>query len=98
MCRNITELRGLEPPATQEEIEAAAYQFVRKITGVTKPTGATAEDMRAVVARDRVTSRTICSSGSLPAGNLRRPCRRCAARRCGPAWASNRSRREHVVR
>jgi hypothetical protein len=48
MCRNITELRGLEPPATQEEIEAAAYQFVRKITGVTKPTGATAEDMRAV--------------------------------------------------
>ena len=30
------------------EIEAAAYQFVRKITGVTKPTGATAEDMRAV--------------------------------------------------
>jgi len=48
MCRNITELRGLEPPATQEEIEAAAYQFVRKITGVTKPTGATADDMRAV--------------------------------------------------
>ena len=33
MCRNITELRGLEPPATEEEIEAAAYQFVRKITG-----------------------------------------------------------------
>src|SRR5436309_9382850 len=48
MCRNITELRGLEPPATQEEIEAAAYQFVRKITGVTKPTGATADDMEAV--------------------------------------------------
>jgi hypothetical protein len=48
MCRNITELRGLEPPATQEEIEAAADQFVRKITGVNKPTGATAEDMRVV--------------------------------------------------
>src|SRR5438552_16954293 len=48
MCRNITELRGLEPPATEEEIEAAAYQFVRKITGVTKPTGATADDMEAV--------------------------------------------------
>jgi hypothetical protein len=47
MCRNITELRGLEPPATEEEIEAAAYQFVRKITGVTKPTGAVADDMRA---------------------------------------------------
>ena len=48
MCRNITELRGLEPPATDEEIEAAAYQFVRKITGVTKPAGAVADDMHAV--------------------------------------------------
>ncbi|MDQ6852761.1 MAG: DUF2277 domain-containing protein [Actinomycetota bacterium] len=37
MCRNITELRGLEPPATSEEIEAAAKQYVRKVTGVTRP-------------------------------------------------------------
>jgi len=37
MCRNITELRGLEPPATREEIEAAARQYIRKVTGVTKP-------------------------------------------------------------
>jgi hypothetical protein len=37
MCRNITELRGLEPPATREEIEAAASQYVRKVTGVTRP-------------------------------------------------------------
>ena len=37
MCRNITELRGLEPPATPEEIEAAAQQFIRKVTGITKP-------------------------------------------------------------
>ncbi|MGZ4691197.1 MAG: DUF2277 domain-containing protein [Acidimicrobiia bacterium] len=37
MCRNITELRGLEPPATREEIEAASKQFVRKVTGITKP-------------------------------------------------------------
>lgn len=34
MCRNITTLRGLEPQATPEEIEAAARQFVRKISGV----------------------------------------------------------------
>ncbi len=34
MCRNITTLRGLEPAATPEEIEAAARQFVRKISGV----------------------------------------------------------------
>ena len=37
MCRNITELRGLEPPATREEIEAAARQYVRKVTGVIRP-------------------------------------------------------------
>jgi hypothetical protein len=47
MCRNITELRGLEPPATRDEIEAAAMQFVRKVSGVTRPTGLVAEDMRA---------------------------------------------------
>ncbi len=34
MCRNITTLRGLEPEATPEEIEAAARQYVRKVSGV----------------------------------------------------------------
>lgn len=34
MCRNITTLRGLEPVATGEEIEAAARQYVRKVSGV----------------------------------------------------------------
>lgn len=43
MCRNITTLRGLEPPATDEEIVAAALQFVRKVTGVTKVSDATRE-------------------------------------------------------
>jgi hypothetical protein len=37
MCRNITELRGLEPPATREEIEAAARQYVRKVSGISRP-------------------------------------------------------------
>jgi hypothetical protein len=41
MCRNITTLRGLEPAATAEEIEAAARQYVRKVSGVAKPTPAT---------------------------------------------------------
>jgi hypothetical protein len=50
MCRNITTLRGLEPPATSEEIEAAARQYVRKISGVTRPTPATSEAV-ATVAR-----------------------------------------------
>jgi hypothetical protein len=47
MCRNITELRGLEPPATQEEIEAAARQYVRKVTGVGRPGAGLAERMEA---------------------------------------------------
>jgi hypothetical protein len=45
MCRNITELRGLEPPATREEIEAAAQQFIRKVTGISKPNLALAHAM-----------------------------------------------------
>ena len=38
MCRNITELRGLQRAATNEEIAAAARQFVRKVSGITQPT------------------------------------------------------------
>lgn len=41
MCRNITILRGLEPPATDAEIRAAAEQYVRKVSGVGKPSPAT---------------------------------------------------------
>lgn len=47
MCRNITELRGLEPPATRQEIEAAAAQFVRKVTGIAKPNASLVEAMDA---------------------------------------------------
>ncbi|MBL7492668.1 DUF2277 domain-containing protein [Frankia sp. AgB1.9] len=43
MCRNITELRGLEPPATDEEIAAAALQFVRKVSGLRQPPPGAAE-------------------------------------------------------
>ena len=41
MCRNITTLRGLEPSATPDEIEAAARQYVRKVSGVQKTSDAT---------------------------------------------------------
>lgn len=43
MCRNITTLRGLEPPATNDEIEAAARQYVRKISGVQSTSARTEE-------------------------------------------------------
>jgi hypothetical protein len=40
MCRNIRTLHNFEPPATESEIEAAALQYVRKISGYTKPSQA----------------------------------------------------------
>jgi hypothetical protein len=40
MCRNIRTLFNFEPPATNEEIEAASLQFVRKVSGSTKPSQA----------------------------------------------------------
>lgn len=43
MCRNITTLRGLEPEATPEEIEAAARQYVRKVSGVQSTSAKTAD-------------------------------------------------------
>lgn len=62
MCRNITALRGLEPPATEDEITAAAVQYIRKVTGVT-----TAQQMRlpafelAVAAVAEATSEVLAS-------------------------------------
>lgn len=52
MCRNITTLRGLEPAASPDEIEAAARQYVRKVSGVQKTspsTGAAFERAVAIV-------------------------------------------------
>lgn len=40
MCRNIRTLHNFEPPATDEEVRAAAVQYVRKISGSTKPSKA----------------------------------------------------------
>jgi hypothetical protein len=50
MCRNITELRGLEPPATDDEIDAAALQFVRKVSGLRQPPPGATEAFDAAVA------------------------------------------------
>jgi hypothetical protein len=43
MCRNIRPLSNFEPPATLDEVHAAALQYVRKISGTTKPSRANAE-------------------------------------------------------
>ena len=43
MCRNIRPLHNFAPPATGEEVEAAALQYVRKVSGSTRPSQANAE-------------------------------------------------------
>ena len=64
MCRNITELRGLQPAATGEEIEAAARQYVRKVSGITRPSAANVEAFEQAVAE--VTASTTRLLGELP--------------------------------
>jgi hypothetical protein len=51
MCRNIRPLFNFEPPATDEEVRAAALQYVRKISGFTKPSQANAEAFERAVDR-----------------------------------------------
>ena len=43
MCRNIRTLHNFEPPATSEEVRSAAIQYVRKVSGMQKPSRANAE-------------------------------------------------------
>ena len=43
MCRNIRTLHNFEPPATEDEVRGAALQYVRKVSGTTKPSLANAE-------------------------------------------------------
>ncbi len=49
MCRNIRTLYNFEPPATPEEVQAASLQFVRKISGFSKPSQANSEAFEAAV-------------------------------------------------
>ncbi|MFI5028218.1 MAG: DUF2277 domain-containing protein [Solirubrobacterales bacterium] len=50
MCRNIRTLYNFDPPATEEEVNAAALQYVRKISGFSKPSQANAEAFEGTVA------------------------------------------------
>jgi hypothetical protein len=50
MCRNIHQLHNFEPPATTDEVQAAALQYVRKIAGSTKPSLANQEAFDRAVA------------------------------------------------
>lgn len=64
MCRNITPLRGLEPVATEEEIRAAALQFVRKVGGLTSVSSKTEAAVSRAV--DTISAATIELLAELP--------------------------------
>ena len=60
MCRNIRTLHNFEPPATEEEVHAASLQFVRKISGSTRPSKANEVVFeRAVADVERVVNRLL---------------------------------------
>lgn len=65
MCRNIRVLHHFEPPTTKEEIRAAAVQYVRKVSGATKPTIADQAAFERAV--DEVAEATERLLGTLPA-------------------------------
>jgi len=62
MCRNIKTLYNFDPPAKEDEIEAAALQYVRKISGFNKPSQANQEAFDAAVAAVTEVSRELLDS------------------------------------
>src|SRR5690242_16855221 len=94
MCRNITTLRGLEPAATSEEIEAAARQYVRKVSGVQSVTARTEAPFERAVALVAEATRELLAElpprqqppPTLPP--LRRPAVRARLARAGSAAPS----------
>ena len=62
MCRNIKTLFNFEPPVTEDEIHAAALQFVRKISGFTKPSKANEAAFLAAVDEIAAVSRHLLSA------------------------------------
>lgn len=87
MCRNITILRGLQPPADDDEIRAAAVQYVRKVSGITRPTAATGDAFERAVEVIAAATRELL--GDLPPRRnpppTEPPLRRIAARETAAA-------------
>ena len=59
MCRNIRTLHNFDPPATAEEVHASALQYVRKISGSTKPSKANAEAFEDALAAVEAATQTL---------------------------------------
>jgi hypothetical protein len=62
MCRNITVLRGIEPPATAQEIQDAARQFVRKVAGLQSPTQMARGDVTSAIEQIALVTRGLLDS------------------------------------
>ena len=62
MCRNIRQLHNFDPPATEEEIQDAALQFVRKISGSNKPSKANTEAFNLAVDEVAAATRKLLDS------------------------------------
>ena len=62
MCRNIKTLHNFSPPATDEEIRASALQFVRKLSGFTRPSRANEQAFTRAVDRTAEVARELISS------------------------------------
>jgi hypothetical protein len=62
MCRNIRTLYNFEPPATEDEVQAAALQFVRKVSGFTKPSKANEAAFAAAVDEIAAITRSLLDS------------------------------------
>jgi hypothetical protein len=62
MCRNIKTLFNFEPPVTDEEIQAASLQFVRKISGFTKPSKTNEQQFQAAVDQIAGVAKRLLSS------------------------------------
>jgi hypothetical protein len=67
MCRNIRPLANFDPPVTSEEIQAAALQYVRKISGSTRPSRANAEAFDRAVAEVAAASARLLEALVTPA-------------------------------
>ena len=62
MCRNIKTLYNFSPPATEDELRASALQFVRKLSGFTKPSKANEEAFERAVDKVTVVARELLDS------------------------------------
>ena len=62
MCRNIKTLHNFKPPATDQEVQASAIQFVRKLSGFTKPSKANEEVFNQAVAEVTAAARKLVSN------------------------------------